>query len=137
MDIGQAAQASRGDGAVMARSRSDLQRRIAEEIEMGSERRQKLMGGGPDEMPDVWRELLTLQGALMGVEQRIANLAGVLRPVIPDHTVNSLLGEGAERLARPTEEEPATEVGARLRAMRDLVSEFEDSLSVLANGVRL
>lgn len=117
-----------------ARPQSDLQRRIEQAQAEGMERRTKSRNGGPEDMSEVDRELTMASGAIQGVQQRLAELAVKLGPVMPGDTL-SRLQRGDDTLARQ-EFEIATEVGQRVRSLTMEISEIEHALSYLL-AVRL
>lgn len=133
-----------GDGRTMpaaARVRSDLEVRIGDNISEARARRMEVRGSDPTSIPEVTRELTMLRGALHGVEQRIAELAGELEPILdPKMVAIHLTGEEHRaEVDRPEDERfpVVTEIGRELQALSRTVSEFEAALTFIRHAVRL
>lgn len=120
---------------VAVRAQTDMQRRLEQALSEHAEVRMSVRNGGPDDLPEVERELTMCSGAIHGVQQRVADLAARLMPVMP--------GDGLTRLLKDIEPgsslEPdtQTEVGQRLRSLQRQMSEIETVLSHLIALVRL
>jgi hypothetical protein len=126
----------RGDQAVAARPQTEFQRRLESSQTEGMERASQVRNGGPGDMSEIDRELTMASGALQGVQQRIAELAVKLGPVLPGDTVGRMM-QGADFPRKGSDEfEINTEVGQRIRQVTNQISELEDAVSMLLS-VRL
>lgn len=113
------------------RGRSELQERLMRQLEETTEMKRS---GSPEDMPEIERELVIIEGALQGVEQRVAEALAHLRRVIPDmHLEKAIHAEpGQLRQAGPLE----THYGRRLSRVSQRLSEVEAMLGVI-QGARV
>lgn len=118
------------------RPQTHVQSLIEQETALRMEAREK---GAPGDMPEIDREITMVQGALQGVEQRLAELAARLRPVLDEKTW-AVLNHGDDNrvLADSTRDDlhPQSEYGVRLRNVQYEIAAVEHFLSYLGQGVR-
>lgn len=92
--------------------------------------------GGPDDTPEVKREAMMLSGAVQGVQQRVAELAAALRPILGLQVTNQLVAPTGPKPSTPENWKLDTQVGVDLRSIQNRISEIEDTLGILLSGVR-
>lgn len=126
------------DGAIARAPRTRLQERLQSELqvhaEVAMERRSK---GDPTTTPEIDKYLLMIDGAMEGVYQRLGGLAAALQPILPEGSVHRLIENPTRAMATGVVDDPETELGARLLTHLQALSELEDVLGSLNNGVRL
>lgn len=74
--------------------------------------------GGPDDMSEMGRELAMIEGALLGLEQRAADLVAHLQPLLRE-TAEKML---AERPEQDRSYSPASQLGSQLRSYSERMS---------------
>lgn len=127
-------------GAKVARSSTELERRLQSERELALERRDR--DGSPEQLPELEREVGLVTGALAGVEQRAAELIVALDQVVHHDTLlvlEKVRAERQERLRRQEEGGEAagrlpgalTPTGQRLRELYDRLGELEDTIGAV------
>lgn len=122
-----------------ARPQTELQRRVRDALEMHDavegERRAK---GGPDDLGELDRELTMIEGALQGVYQRFGETVAAVRPVLDPKALHALLEAEPHSLHSTVDSlAPRTVVGERVRRLQYALSELEQALAFVGNGVRL
>lgn len=86
----------------------------------------------PDQIPDLRRELVMLDGALTSVEKRTAELAARLTPVLTDS--DSLVKmTSAARSERPKEMRPASDLALRVSGFQERLGQLETFIDVMTN----
>lgn len=119
------------------RPTSDFMRRLHEALAQSEERRQQVRGGGPEEMPELDRELTMLQGATTSVQTRLADLVAAMTPVLGVKTLTGIADSGEVTDVRRDEQFPIeTGYGQRMRNLQRDLSEVEAVLSQLTHGIR-
>lgn len=124
-------------GAKASNPRSNLESRIEDEVRIGQDEREKRLGGAPDSVPEIYREVLMLGGALESLGQRLATVVAACQPVLDGEALALLTGETSSPRALHPNMHPQTDIGRRLRDYQDKVGELEDKLSTLAHGIAL
>lgn len=123
-------------------ARTELQERVASALDEGAARRMEVRGSDPAGIPEITREVTMIKGALQGVAQRIAELAGDLEPVLNPEIVHGqlLAGIDVERQEREQSEREfpcRTDLGKELRGIQNTISEMEATLAFLRHAVSL
>ena len=128
-------------GRAIAQAPTELERRLAEARAMRDDVQLERRDGHPGQLPDVERQLTMARGALVGVQQRAAELVAQLQPVLrDDHDQQLAKAAEAERLQHRDREADADELAPRCalsRQLRELQLELGELERVLAVTTQL